>query len=84
TSEPVIDSGVRFVDNAVNQVIRESAAPRPDASADPLQIWLFAASVIWAAGVAAMLLYALVAYVRLWLRIRTAVRLEGPVMLSEF
>ena len=84
TSEPVIDSGVRFVDNAVNQVIRESAAPRPDTNADPLQIWLFAASAIWAAGVAAMLLYALVAYVRLWLRIRTAVRLEGPVMLSEF
>ena len=83
-SGPVIDSGVRFVDNAMNQAIRESAAPRPKASADPLQIWLFVASVIWIVGVAAMFLYALAAYVRLWLKIRTAVRLEGPVMLSEF
>lgn len=83
-SEPVIDSGVRFVDNAVNQVIRKSAPPRPEVSANPLQIWLFAASVIWIAGVAAMLLYALAAYIRLWLKIRTAVRLEEPVMLSEF
>ncbi len=84
TSGPVIDSGVRFVDNAVNQVIRESAAPRPETSADPLQIWLFIASVIWIMGAAAMLLYALAAYTRLWLKIRTAVRLEEPVMLSEF
>lgn len=84
SSEPVVDSGVRFVDNAVNRAIRETAAPRPEMSADPLQIWLFAASVIWIAGVAAMLLYALAAYVRLWLKVRTAVRLEGPVMLSEF
>lgn len=84
SSGPVVNSGVRFVDNAVNQAIRESAAPRPEASADPLQIWFFAASVIWIVGVAVMFLYALAAYIRLWLKIRTAVRLEGPVMLSEF
>lgn len=84
SSGPVVDSGVRFVDNAVNRAIRESAAPRPEVSADPLQIWLFAASVIWIVGVAAMLLYALAAYVRLLSKVRTAVRLEGPVMLSEF
>ena len=84
SSEPVFDCGIRFVDNAVNQVIRKSAAPRPEASANPLQIWLFAASVIWIAGTAVLLSYALWAYIRLWLKLRTAVRLQEPVMLSEF
>lgn len=80
----LIDSGIRFVDNAVNPVIRESAAPTPAASADPLQIWLFIGSAVWIAGACILLLYALVSYIRLRLRLRTAVRLEGRIMVSEF
>ncbi len=80
----LIDSGIRFVDNAVNPVIRESAAPTPAASADPLQIWLFIGSAVWIAGACILLLYALVSYIRLRLRLRTAVRLKGRIMVSEF
>lgn len=84
SESPAIDSGIRLVDNAVNPVLRESLAPEPGESVNPLQVWLFTASVLWAAGAGAMLLYAGASCGRLRRRLRTAVRLEEPVYLSEF
>lgn len=85
---PVFDSGVRFVDNAVNnavnRMVQESAPLQPETNVNPLRSWLFAAGIIWIAGMTVLLLYALVTYVGLWMKIRTAVRLEEPVMVSEF
>lgn len=84
SAKPAIDSGVVFVDNAVNSVLEESFAPTPEASVNPLQIGIFFASILWAAGVIAMLVYAAVGYFRLWQKVRTAVREEGNLYLSEF
>lgn len=84
SESPSIDSGIRLVDNVVNPVLRESFTPEPGASVNPLQVWLSAAGILWAAGMGAMLVYAAVSYVLLRLRIRAAVRLEEPVYLSEF
>lgn len=84
SESPAIDSGIRLVDNVVNPVLHESFAPEPGASANPLQVWLFIAGILWVTGMGAMLLYAVVSYVRLCLGLRTAVRLEEPVYLSEF
>jgi len=81
---PSIDSGVRIVDNMVNPVLRTSFAPKPETPVSPLQFWLTAAGIVWAAGAALMLLYALAGYIRLYRRVRTAVRLEGFVYVSEF
>lgn len=41
SAKPAIDSGVVFVDNAVNSVLEESFAPTPEASVNPLQIGIF-------------------------------------------
>lgn len=81
---PVVQSGIRLVDHAVNPVLRESLAPGPGDSVNPLQVWLFAAGVLWAMGVVTLLGYAAASYVRLRLRLRTALGLDGPVYLSEF
>ncbi len=81
---PAIDSGVAFLDGAVNSVLEGSFAPTPEASVNPLQIGISLASVLWAAGVAAMLVYAAAGYFRLWRRVRTAVRAEGDLYRSEF
>lgn len=80
----VINSGMEFVDNMANPMFQESPVPKPESGADPLQAWLGAAGVIWAAGAGIILLYAVVSYIRLYLRIRTAVRLQGIIYQSEF
>ena len=45
---------------------------------------LSAAGILWSAGMGILALYSLAAYIRLRRRVRTAVRLEGSVYVSEF
>ena len=83
---PVIDSGVRFIDNAVNPVISQAFvdAPSPEAVAEPVLRAADAAAIVWAVGLAALLLYAAVSWLRLRSRVSTAVRLRDNVYQSEF
>lgn len=81
---PSVNSGVHFVDSRINPVLQDSFAPNPGTSANPLQVWLFIAGIFWAAGVCVLILYAAGSSMRLFLRLRTAVRLQGSVYLSEF
>lgn len=81
---PAIESGIRLVDHAVNPILQQTFAPNPGDSVNPLQVWLPAAGLLWLLGAGLMLGYAVLSYVRLYLRLRTAVRLENSVYLSEF
>ena len=56
-----------------------SLAPTPQASADPMQIWLAVGMTVWLVGVAVILLYAIVQYIRLKRRVSDAVRSELDV-----
>lgn len=73
--EPEIDSGVPVIDDVLNPIVRENFAQAPGASVNPLQVWIWIASVIWAAGLTVMLGYALVSC----LRIRGKVRESAPL-----
>lgn len=79
---PTIDSGIGAVDRVVNPVITESFTPAPIASANPLQILIPAASLVWCVGMLLMGLYTLASYWRLRYRVQTAVRFQGDVYLS--
>ncbi len=79
---PVIQSGIPVVDTLVNPGL-QSFAPTPDDSVNPMQIVLFAATIVWLAGIAAMLLYTLVSYARLRWQVRTAVLLRRNIYQSE-
>lgn len=83
---PVIDSGVRFIDNAVNLVISQAFvnAPSPEAVAEPVLRAADVAAIVWVAGLAALLLYAAVSWLRLRSSVSTAVRLRDNVYQSEF
>lgn len=81
---PSIDSGVKAVDNIVNPVLKQTFAPETGVSVNPLQIALTLAGAVWIAGLLVMISYAAVGYIRLRLRVRTAVRLSEPVYVSEF
>ena len=101
-----VDSGIRFLDDAVNTALRNSfdsaalsgaglngdagggrdtgadAGMYPDAN--PVERILSAAGILWIAGMGILLAHSLVSYIRLRRRVRTAVRLEESVYVSEF
>jgi len=73
---PQIDSGIRTVDSAINDIL--SAAPAtPAASANPMQIILEIAAWVWAAGAAALFAYAWISYLLMKYRMKTAVKTGG-------
>ena len=80
---PAVSSGISALDKAVNPVMAASFTPEPWASANPLQILLFAASVIWLAGLAAMLLYSAVSWLLLRHRVAESVPLRSNIRLCQ-
>lgn len=80
---PAVNSGISALDKAVNPAVAASFTPEPWASANPLQILLFAASVIWLAGLAAMLLYSAVSWLLLRHRVAESVPLRSNIRLCQ-
>lgn len=80
---PELNTGIAALNDVINPAFTAAFAPEPAASANPLQVLLPAASVIWLAGAAVMLLWALVSWLRLRRRVAEAVRLEGNMFESE-
>lgn len=81
---PALDSGINFVDQAVNPVIMDSFSPAPANSVNPLQVVVEAASAVWIAGIAVMLLWALVSYLRLRRKVAASVENgEGTLICDE-
>lgn len=77
--DPHIDSGVRIIDNAVNPVIEKSFSPDAISSANPMQVVVFAGSILWLTGMVAMLLYALISYLLLRRKVRASVAANSRV-----
>lgn len=80
---PTIQSGVKVINNAVNPVLSEAFAAEPMTSVNPLDTAVFFFSLLWAAGMAALALYALISYLRLRMRVRTAVLFRDNIYQSE-
>lgn len=78
-SNPHISSGIENVDNLINPALQQHFAPDKTASANPLQVWMYVGTVVWLAGTAALLLYALVAYVTVKWKVRASVRVEKNI-----
>lgn len=80
---PAISSGISAVDNAVNPILGEIFAPNPVGSVNPLSVWIFVVSVIWLVGIAAMLLYSVISYVRVHRSVAERVPYEGNIFLCD-
>lgn len=70
---PAIQSGVSFLNQAVNPILSDVMSPVQENSANPMQIAVWISSWIWLFGCAVMLAYALVSWIRLKKRVKTAV-----------
>lgn len=80
---PVISSEISAVNNAVNPVLGETFGPNPDVSVNPSYIWTFIVSVIWCVGIAVMLLYAVICYVRVRQSVAERVPYERNIFLCD-
>lgn len=80
---PVLDTGISALNGAINPGFTAAFTPELGASANPLQVLLPIAAALWMLGAAAMLLWALVSWLRLRKQVREAVRLEENVYECE-
>lgn len=79
-AQPRVDLGISGLNAAVNGSL---PAATPYASANPMQIYLFMAALVWTVGLAVGLGTALIGYGRLRWRLRGAAILEPGVYESE-
>ena len=80
---PQIDTGVNIINSIINPAITKSFAPNPIASANPLQIIIFFASIIWIIGLCCLIFYMAVNWVILRHRLAFAVKLKDNIYQSE-
>lgn len=80
---PTITSGVSVIDNAVNPSLSEHFAAVPTASVNPLYVWTEIAGWVWLIGLGAMLLYALVSYLRLRRRVSVSLPVQDHIYLCD-
>lgn len=77
---PEIDTGIAAVNNSVNAILPAAA---PQTSVNPLQVWIFICSHLWVLGIAALLVYSLVALLRLKKRLQDATLYHDNIFISS-
>ena len=80
---PTITSGVSVIDNVVNPPLSEHFSAVPTASVNPLYVWTEIAGWVWLIGLGAMLLYALVSYLRLRRRVSVSLPIQDHIYLCD-
>ena len=82
--QPAVDTGVPVINEVVNPVVG-SFAPDPNTvtSMNPLQAVIPLLAIVWLAGIAAMLLYALISYGKLKKSVAASVPAGEVVMLCD-
>lgn len=80
---PAIDSGIPIVNNVVNPFISHTFAPNLGDSVNPLQVVLFIGGILWILGMACILFYAAIGYLRLNRRLYERAPLQDNIYLCD-
>ena len=80
---PTIHSGITVIDNAVNPAIGEAFAGAPANNVNPLYVWTAVAGIVWGIGVAVLLIYAAVSYLRLRRRVSASLHIQDHIYLCD-
>ncbi len=84
SENPVINSGLPILNQAINPILSESFAPNTGGdSVNPMQVVTSAASVIWIIGVVSMLLYTLVSLLRIRRKVRESVHVKDNIWICD-
>lgn len=76
---PQIHSGISFVNSTVNDIVMPQFYPNAADSANPMQIISFIASIVWVVGIVLMLLYTVFSYLKIYFKVREAVKVDGNI-----
>lgn len=79
-TNPTVNTGITQVNSLISGTLPASASM---ASVNPLQVWIIVATLLWCAGSAALLIYAVISYAKLKGRVATAILLEGNIYQSD-
>jgi len=80
---PTIDTGISGVNQVINPMIANNFTPDPLTSANPLQILIPVVSVLSLVGMAALLLYALISYLRLKKSVGASIAIKDNIMACD-
>ncbi len=80
---PKVYTGFPTLNQSINPVLTQAATSTTDAAPNLLEIWLPVLAVLWFFGVAALLAWSAVSYLRLRRQVDTAVQLEDNLYQSE-
>lgn len=82
-TNPAIDSGISSVNIIINPAIADSFTPDPFTSANPLQIVIPVVAFLWLAGMIALLLYALISYIRLKKSVGASITIRDNILACD-
>ncbi|EGL15232.1 MULTISPECIES: M56 family metallopeptidase [unclassified Paenibacillus] len=77
---PVVDAGISGISHFINSTLPAAA---PSSSANPMQIILWIASIIWVTGTFVLLLYSVLSYLKLRSRIQTATLVKDNIFETD-
>jgi len=79
-TNPTVNTGISQVNTFISETL---PASEPLTNINPLQVWITMGTVLWGVGIALLLIYAVVTYLKARGRMATAVHLEGNVYESD-
>jgi len=62
---PEIHTGLAIANSYINPVIKDTFSPEIGDSVNPLQVWMEVIGIVWLIGIAGMLMFAFVSYLKL-------------------
>lgn len=78
--KPVVDAGINGINNSINTVL---PAATPMASANPMQIVIEIASIIWIAGIVVLLVFSIISYLKVIQNTKTATLVKENVFETD-
>jgi len=77
---PTVDLGVNEINNVVNALL---PAATPAASVNPMQIIILIGSTIWVIGIALLLIYSIISYLKVIHNVKTATLVSGNIFETD-
>ena len=77
------DTSIQIINNSLNPFISNTLSPIDNANTVPMQSWVPILSWIWVIGIVLMLMYTIISFTRIKMKIKTAVLLRENIYQSE-
>lgn len=80
---PTVNTGISFLNQALNPIISKTFDPSPGASVNPMYIWLFLCGIIWVVGCVFLTGFGLTGYLRLRRTVQEAIPISYSLWICD-